>query len=368
MLLFQLDTPPQMDSTKFWLRNLLIMLGSWTLLMVFMQLRIIFRNPSYLISSDFAGFLLYGLMNFLVFYVVSLFIAKRFLVTKQYLKLLMAILAVEIVAYFVKLGVGFLVYDYSLKGYEINGAFSKASYIAYFVDCFVVSGFAIILGLGHRGAIDWIKTERMRRELEREKQLAELSFLKMQMNPHFLFNSLNNLYSLSVLEKSEKTGEGILKLSNLMRYMLYEKEDSNNQVELLKEVEQLNGLIDLQQLRHDGKAQIKFEIEGHLTGYTIAPLILLPMLENAFKHGILNQQDRPVLMRLVTSPGQIDFTLQNYINNFQKDKTGGVGLVNVKKRLDLLYPKRHQLLVEKTDDIFQIHLTLHLQEQPVKHS
>ncbi|HSC52150.1 MAG TPA: histidine kinase [Phnomibacter sp.] len=361
MLILSLDVSAGMENPTRWLRNLATMFGGWMLLIFLILIPIIFKQPTYFLTVEFAvDYLLYGFINFLAFFIVSVYIAKRYYLSKQYFQFALAIVALIFAFYFLKLGVGFLFYDIILKSLEVNGQFTMASAVDYFITCLRVSCFAVILGVGHRGAIDWIKTEKLRRELEKEKHLAELSFLKMQMNPHFLFNSLNNLYSLSVLENSEHTGEGILKLSNLMRYMLYEKEDTNNEVELQKEVEQLNGLIDLQQLRYDGKAQILFVIEGDIKGLRVAPLMLLPLLENAFKHGILNKNDKPVEMKLVAQPGLIVFELSNYINNYQKDKTGGVGLENVKKRLKLLYPDRHSFNIEKTEELFKVQLTLHL--------
>ena len=121
----------------------------------------------------------------------------------------------------------------------------------------------IIIAFAFQLALVWFKNEKIRKELETQKLQAELSFLKMQINPHFLFNALNNIYSLAVMEKGGKRGENIMKLSELIRYMLYEKEDEENKVSLDKEISHINSFIDLQKLRLEGDTYIHFSIEGN---------------------------------------------------------------------------------------------------------
>lgn len=218
----------------------------------------------------------------------------------------------------------------------------------------------IIIAFAFQLALVWFKNEKIRKELETQKLQAELSFLKMQINPHFLFNALNNIYSLAVLEKAGKTGENIMKLSELIRYMLYEKEDEENKVSLDKEINHINSFIDLQKLRHEGDTYIHFSIEGNTSKKKIPPLLLFPLIENSFKHGILQDRIRPVAIQLKVTDEELAFTIHNHKNNYLKDRTGGIGLTNVRKRLNLLYPGKHLFTIRDSSDEFSVDLKLPL--------
>ena len=208
--------------------------------------------------------------------------------------------------------------------------------------------------------IAWYMQEKLRKELENQKLKAELSFLKLQVNPHFLFNALNNIYSLSVIENSNKTGESILKLSELMRYVLYEKEDEEHRVSLNNEIEHVNNYIDLEKLRHPGDVFINFSIEGETNDKWIAPLLLFPLIENACKHGILTNREKPVNIQLKVNDKHMNFTIENFNNGYLKDGAGGIGLPNVQKRLDLLYGNKYSMDIKRTDEKFLIDLQLPL--------
>lgn len=218
----------------------------------------------------------------------------------------------------------------------------------------------IVLAFAYRLSVNWYQQEKIRKELETQKLRAELSYLKMQVNPHFLFNALNNIYSLAVIENSKRTGDSIMKLSDLMRYVLYEKEDQDHKVRLDNEISHINSYIDLEKLRHEGKIYIDFSIEGDTLDKRIAPLLLFPLIENAFKHGILADAQKPVQIELKTTDQFIIFTIQNFKNNYMKDMVGGIGLRNVRKRLDLLYGDQYTLEVKETPDQFFVNLQLPL--------
>lgn len=218
----------------------------------------------------------------------------------------------------------------------------------------------IFIAFAYRLMVAWYLQEKIRKELENQKLQAELSFLKMQVNPHFLFNALNNIYSLAVMEHSKKTGDSVMKLSELMRYVLYEKEDAENKVSLDKEIRHINSYIDLEKLRHDGDIYINFSIEGDTTGKRIAPLLLFPLIENACKHGILTDPEKPVDIILKVGDQRLEFYIDNYINTYMKDKIGGIGIPNVRKRLELLYGNDHSLDVTQSGEKFIVNLLLPL--------
>jgi LytS/YehU family sensor histidine kinase len=218
----------------------------------------------------------------------------------------------------------------------------------------------IILAFAYRLLLVWFQQEKIRKELENQKLRAELSYLKMQVNPHFLFNALNNIYSLAVIEKSQRTGDSIMKLSDLMRYVLYEKEDDEHKVRLDNEIRHINSYIDLEKLRHEEDIYVSFSIEGYTHDKRIAPLLLFPLIENAFKHGLLTDAEKPVQTEIKVTDKFLDFSIQNYKNDYLKDRVGGIGIQNVRKRLDLIYGNSHTLAIRETEDQFFVNLHLPL--------
>ena len=230
----------------------------------------------------------------------------------------------------------------------------------YFQREILINVSVVVVAFAYRLLLLWFQQEKIRKNLENQKLQAELSFLKMQVNPHFLFNALNNIYSLAVMEKSKKTGDSIMKLSDLMRYVLYEKEDAENKVSLNKEIRHINSYIDLEKLRHPGDIYINFSIEGETDDKRVAPLLLFPLIENACKHGILTDPDRPVNIQIKAINHHLDFSIENFNNSYQKDRVGGIGIQNVQKRLDLIYGNTYTLDIQDTKEKFLVNLQLPL--------
>ncbi len=207
---------------------------------------------------------------------------------------------------------------------------------------------------------EWFEAERRRRDLENGQLAAELALLKSQVSPHTLFNTLNSIYSLACL-KSDDAPVAILKLSLLLRYMLYEADAPR--VPLAREIELLENYIDLQRLRLDEQQLIHFEIEGDTTGYLIEPMLLIPFVENAFKHGVSYARPTPIEVRLFVGAGQLRFEVRNRCFGVSGQPTpapGGLGLPNSERRLALLYPGRHQLQAAAEGDFFTVELTVQL--------
>jgi hypothetical protein len=203
--------------------------------------------------------------------------------------------------------------------------------------------------------VRWMDELYKRKELQQQFQThrleAELRFLKTQVNPHFLFNTLNNLYSLAYIG-SEQTAPTILKLSEMMRYMLYESDAEY--VPLEKEIQYLNNFIQLQELKTEESQQIVFEVIGEVAGIQIPPLLFVPLFENAFKHGNLDEGGW-LKSKLIIQDTVLDFNITNsFLLNQKKDQIGGIGLENVKKRLELLFPENHEFLIEQKDQVFSV--------------
>lgn len=202
--------------------------------------------------------------------------------------------------------------------------------------------------------------QRRTKQLSREKLEAELKFLKAQIHPHFLFNTLNNLYALT-LKKSDQAPEMIMKLSELLDYMIYQS--NADRVSLEQEVHLLRNYLALEQIRYGERLQVSLDIEGNVAGKQIAPLLILPFVENSFKHGISKQGSNAwIRIRLeVSSPG-----MNITIENSQPDSPAanpagnhhGIGLQNAQKRLELMYPGRYNLSVENRVASYRVRLEL----------
>jgi LytS/YehU family sensor histidine kinase len=193
---------------------------------------------------------------------------------------------------------------------------------------------------------------------EKSKLETELKFLKSQINPHFLFNTLHNIYTLTVLQ-SQEAPEQLLKLSDLLRYMIY---DSNEErVPLKREIEYLNNFMGLAQLKDSQSIDIRFDLDLEDTDLVIAPLLFIPFIENAFKHSQYEDLDRGFIhISIKSSQNIVSLTVENSVpqSKFRKDAVGGIGLANVRQRLNLLYPKKHKLEIDDNEPTFRVKLEL----------
>lgn len=297
----------------------------------------------------------FGLINIIIFYTNYLLILPRFFNTKKYFWFGVSLAVLIIASAFIKYGLASFYRDFVLmrgpeKQYPIT-------FLNFFIGALFVSWFFIFLSTALKFMADWFINEKVRTKLENEKLTSELAFLKSQLNPHFLFNSLNNIYSLSY-QKSDKTPEAILKLSEMMRYMLYESND--NSVLLSKEITYLQNYIDLQKLRFKNGAFVNMNIEGDADGKLIMPMVLVSFVENAFKHGVASDEQNPITIRMKIGPQKLYFKVSNKTGNLNKDETGGVGLVNVKRRLDLLCKGRYSLQIQQKPTQYTCELYLDL--------
>jgi two-component system, LytTR family, sensor kinase len=242
--------------------------------------------------------------------------------------------------------------------YAMGRCFDKeCSFMNFVNEKSTVNGLVIIFGFMVKLFIDALNSERMKMKIIEEKNTMELAFLKSQINPHFLFNTLNNLYGLS-LSEPDKTPDAIVKLSEMMRYMLYES--NAERVPLDKEISYLKSYIELQKLRYFGTTYIDFKINGQFKHQLIAPLLLISFVENAFKHGDVFDAEYPLSMTLSFDDKNLVFDVKNKIHNKNKEEVGGFGVQNVERRLALLYPNKHKLISKTNKNIFESHLEIDL--------
>ena len=206
--------------------------------------------------------------------------------------------------------------------------------------------------------LDWYKEKQLKIELINQNQSGEIAFLRSQINPHFLFNTLNNIYNLS-LKKSDQAPDAIMKLSEIMRYMM--KETNADKVLLTNEIEYLSGFIELSKLRIKELDFVEFSVNGDTDNIYVSPLIFIPFIENAFKHGLKKIDSPGIIIKFNVDNEKILFNCTNYISKdvlISKDDSNGIGLQNVQRRLELLYPKKHNLLIQENETKYSVILEL----------
>jgi LytS/YehU family sensor histidine kinase len=245
--------------------------------------------------------------------------------------------------------------DYLLPGYYFISYFEFLDIIKFVIIYIAVTSLIKL-------AKSWFELSEANKKLtllQKEKTETELKALKGQINPHFLLNSLNGIYSLA-LNRSEKAPEVVLKLSDIMRYMIYEASD--NFVDLKKEVKYIQDYITLQKLRTDKRATIKVDVSGDLDNKQIAPLLFFPLVENSFKHGIKGETGKSfVIFQLKVSEKSIACSIENnkgVTDEVENYKYKGIGLDNVRQRLQLIYPGKHQLKITDSKEKFRVEITI----------
>lgn len=230
----------------------------------------------------------------------------------------------------------------------------------FFGELYVV-GFTMAIKLG----IDFVNNLKKTKELENKKLEAELSFLRSQIQPHFFFNTLNNLYSLT-LTQSKKAPDTVLKLSELMSYVIYE--GKSKRVKIAKEIKHIHDYLDLEKLRYSNRLETTLEINGNIDNYYMPPLILVPFIENCFKHGDTNSDRIPIIIKIDVSSKELHYTVTNNMSTaespaLKNDARGGIGIKNAIRRLDLLFKKDYKLDLHHEKEKFTIELIMPLYDQ-----
>jgi two-component system, LytTR family, sensor kinase len=215
---------------------------------------------------------------------------------------------------------------------------------------------AMLIPIGLKMTEYWLFQQQKSNQLEKEKLQAELKFLRTQVNPHFLFNALNSIYALSLM-KSELTSDTIARLSEIMRYLIYEADAASVSVE--NEVEFINSYIEFEKVRLNGEVDISFSLTNKRTG-TIPPLLFIPLIENAFKHLKAFGTKHPwIVVQMELGNKQMKLLVENSAgSDLQEKKNGGLGIENLKKRLDLLYPNQYDLSLKKEEEVHYAKLTI----------
>lgn len=289
---------------------------------------------------------------FAVYFTVHLLLEK-YLLNRKFLTffilLIISIVATNFVTQLIR-------YYYYIPKYYPEYVF-KVSLFKYNYFYNLVGTYAIVgLAAGIKLTKKWIKSQQEKAILMQQNAKSEMALLKSQLNPHFLFNTLNNIDSLIYVDQ-DKASDTVIKLSEILRYMLYESNE--NFVPFDKEINYLRSIIELHRLRFSQPEYISFICKGNTSGKKIPPMLFISFVENAIKHGVKTDKMPAIEIELHISDKEIYFYSKNKINQQkQKDKTGGIGLANVKKRLNILYPNKHSLDITNNNDWFEVKLTI----------
>ena len=247
----------------------------------------------------------------------------------------------------------------------LQSPYSKNPYYKFKGPYFFAAGplllFLLALGVstGSKVITQWFTAEQVKEEITKQQLQTELSLLKSQVNPHFLFNTLNSIYSLSITSNT-KTADAVMKLSRIMRYTL--EESKNDMVSLHQEIDFINSYIELQKIRIANHTQIGFNVTGQTEPVNIAPLLFIPFIENAFKYGVSAHKPSTILVSIHATELYIQFScVNNVIENARMNEEGtGMGIINTKRRLQLLYKEQHYLQIQSNEKEYKICLTINL--------
>lgn len=289
-------------------------------------------------------------------YLVVYYLFPRFLYKKKFFLFVLYLLIVLVVSIILTR----IVYYYIVLPVKWPEALEKTkfwgfSYLDGFSAKFVVIGLLAFVELTRK----WVNEQKEKHRLEKEKLADELKLIKSQLSPHFLFNTLNNIDSL-IYQDQKKASGAVVKLSDLLRYVLYDA--SQEQVSLKDEIDFISNLLDLQRLRISNNEDIVFNVTGNVSNLKIAPMLLIPLVENMFKHGSQMGESPLFVINIEVSNNRFHFFCKNYQREDQNiDNRSGIGLQNVRKQLELLYKDRYSFDIDKTNKEFKIDLFIDLE-------
>ena len=327
-------------------------IAAWALYLLYQEMEEFIREGWE--DKDLAYFFSMSITRILIFYLFYSLIWPRFLQAGRWpLLLLLAPLgillfpalryAIEEVAYPALLGFGNYK-DPTVASYLRDNLFWRALPIT--------AASLIVYLLEQR----W-EAQRRHRELLKEKTASELAFLRSQLNPHFLFNTLSYLHT-EAIRVSPALADTVLELSDMLRYSLHSARKERAPID--EEVRLVHNYLAIFEKRFKGRFFVQFTAGGQALSQKVEPLLLIPFFENAFKHGLTSDPERPARFRLKVEPGRMHFSSFNYIRAKEKDAAGGIGLENVKRRLELCYPGRYNLAIVENKDTFKVDLKLKL--------
>ena len=313
------------------------------------------RRGSEAISlQDYLGFFIMLSGILVVFYVNYSYLVRKFLFTKRFWSFLFS----NLLLYAIVISLSHTCMNLLPPPEAVPPERIRHIPAHFFILADVVKYiFLTVLSVALKATGSWYQIDTERKELEKQRSEAELQNLKNQLNPHFLFNTLNNIYSLIAIN-GEQAQTAVHELSRLLRYMLYDS--SREFVPLEKDMDFIRNYVELMRIRMPAHVELKTEIQVEQPDTLIAPLLLISLVENAFKHGVSNNKPSFIHIEIIADKNKISCLIKNsFFPKDEQDKSGsGIGLVNLKKRLDLLYPDNYELTCKQTDEMFCCELIL----------
>jgi LytS/YehU family sensor histidine kinase len=300
-------------------------------------------------------FVVFGLFNIPLFYFNTEFLLRKILKNRGvFIYIVMLVISLSLMLWFHEELFKLFFPEMANSGGPRGNGFRRGTSLRIIFQLL----FIVAIGISYRFLSDNMTDQEVKKEEENERLKSELSFLRSQISPHFMFNVLNSIVSLS-RRKPEMVEPVVIKLSELMRYMIYETNDSK--VSIDKEFSYLESYIELQRLRFGNDIKIDFKHQLSSTPSSIEPMLLIPFVENAFKHGVGMVENPSIEIELNDDKKALFFSVVNKVskqNSEIKDESSGIGLANVRRRLELLYPDQHELNIHEKEDSYLVELTI----------
>lgn len=294
-----------------------------------------FNDYSYSLKSNLIEFPLHILIVYFNIY----YLIPKLLLKKRYLTYFTVLLLALGIHYSIRTGLNFYLVSGDIwpEAVGVQKPFSFNHILAVCIGELYVLSFTAAI----KFTVDYLNERTKNQQLRELQYQTELKYLKAQMQPHFFFNTLNNLYALT-LERSTQASDVVLRLSDIMKYIIYDA--NKKRTPLLKEIEYIDNYIALEELRHGKDLDTKIGITGDVDDVKVPPLLFLPLVENAFKHGVKDKKGKSIEVDFEKQQKQLKFTIQNDFDSQQRpNQPGGIGLENLKRRLDMLYDKKYSL-------------------------
>ncbi|WP_126243694.1 sensor histidine kinase [Chitinophaga rhizosphaerae] len=310
----------------------------------------------------------FGLLNFALFYTAIRLVFPQFLEHRKWGRLAAGLILLLAVATLAKFTVAdhFFRDEVLLLGSRDGKPLYKTFWMYVRTEIWT-NAIVLCAALAYVLFFAWLAEDKRRKQLALQKQDAEFAILKMQLNAHFLMNSLNSIYSLALV-RSPQVVVAAHTLSQILEYMTEQPPVAGYRTRLSDELRYLEDFIAMQRLRTGCQDCVRMRVSGDPAAFGIAPLLLVPFVENAFKHGVANRPEQPVEISVDCSGEGFGFTVRNFKTRKRKDQSGGIGLVNVRKRLELVYPGQYELTIRETEQEYSSHLQIHWENGHSMHS
>lgn len=297
-------------------------------------------------------------LNIVITYFTIYYLIPKFILKKKYLQFFLLFSVSLLMFYLVRTGLNYILVTENIWP-EAQGV-QEPFTVIHVVELVIGAIYVIALVSAIKLTYDWVNEKKRNEDLQRMQLETELNFLKSQIQPHFFFNTLNNLYAL-VIKKSPNAPNVVLKLSEIMQYVLYEVKEPK--ISLMKSINYLYSYLELETLRYGERVKSEISIDGDIDDVEVPPLLFLPFLENCFKHGTNHTEDIKVGITFVVKDNFLYFTVENnHVPDSNRNTKHGIGIENVKRRLQLLYGTNYQLKTRSKGNIYTVNLKLPLYE------